>query len=76
MNLKLFLAGLTLTVASGALAQTAILSTSSAGYLSRGILSITLDAETNETSCSFETPPNKTATLILAIMITPLEFIT
>lgn len=38
MNLKLFLAGLTLTVASGALAQTAILSTSSAGYLSRGIL--------------------------------------
>jgi hypothetical protein len=44
-------------------------------YLSRGILSITFDAETNETSCSFETPPNKTATLILAIMITPLIMI-
>ena len=38
MNLKLFIAGLVLTAASGTLAQTAILSTTSNGYLSRGIL--------------------------------------
>ena len=38
MNLKLFIAGLVLTAASGTLAQTAILSTTSNGYLSRGLL--------------------------------------
>ena len=38
MNLKLFIAGLVLTAASGTLAQTAILSTTSNGYLSRGVL--------------------------------------
>ena len=38
MNLKLFFAGLALTAASGAMAQTTIMSSSSKGYLSRGIL--------------------------------------
>ena len=36
-------------------------------YFSLGMLRITFSAETSETSCSLETPPNNTATLIFAM---------